>query len=81
MEYRSHSHGTTVHFSLTHVVDGAEHLEEASYVDTLQTRTADMHDCQLGSVVYYYGPDLHSHGNRQDAHTIIMVARVSLCHY
>ena len=29
---------------------GAEHLEEASYVRTLQTRTADMHDCQLGSV-------------------------------
>ena len=31
-------------------VGGAEHLEEASYVRTLQTRTADMHDCQLGSV-------------------------------
>ena len=29
---------------------GAEHLEEADYVRTLQTRTADMHDCQLGSV-------------------------------
>ena len=36
---------------------GAEHLEKASYVRTLQTRTADMHDCQLdcqlGSVVQH----------------------------
>ena len=35
----------------------------------LQTRTADMHDCQLdcqlGSVVQYHGPYLHSRGNRQ----------------
>ena len=35
----------------------AEHLEKASYVRTLQTRTADMHDCQLdcqlGSVVQH----------------------------
>ena len=34
--------GTTVPFCLTRVVGGAEHLEEASYVDTLQTRTADI---------------------------------------
>ena len=41
-------HGTSI--CLTRAVGGAEHLEEASYVRTLQTRTADMHDCQLGSV-------------------------------
>jgi hypothetical protein len=49
-------------------VGSAEHLEKASYVRTLQTRTADMHDCQLdcqlGSVVQHRGaPDrtLSSH--------------------
>ena len=38
IEYRSHSHGTTAHVCLTRVVGGAEYLEEASYVYTLQTR-------------------------------------------
>ena len=30
-------------------------------------RTADMHDCQLGSVAYYYGPNHHSQGNHPSA--------------
>ena len=38
IEYRSHSRGTTAHLCLTRVVGGAEYLEEASYVYTLQTR-------------------------------------------
>jgi len=37
IEYRSHSHGTTAHVCLTRVVGGAEYLEEASCVYTLQT--------------------------------------------
>ena len=30
-------------------------------------RTADMHDCQLGSFAYYYGPNHHSQGNHPSA--------------